>query len=187
MTRLALLAAKPPVSHTGLRPGTFPLVLSRLIPGSRHVPSHPSMPFPLGQMSPIAPKKQVLPARARPIHHRHDAPRRSNPHRARCAVGASTSRDFVPWRFSDASRRRAWMGRRAGVRETCTKPDLCPQRREQLQGILYRELPGLIQASVCGCQLPEASRRLALTSRASMSRLKPRCSSWVSESRERSS
>jgi len=31
------------------------------------------------------------------------------PHSRSCTVGCHTSRDFVPWRFSDASCRRAWI------------------------------------------------------------------------------
>jgi hypothetical protein len=33
-----------------------------------------------------------------------------------------TSRDFVPWRFSDAGRRSAWLDRRFRRPKTCTKP-----------------------------------------------------------------
>ena len=33
----------------------------------------------------------------------------------------SSSRDFVPWRFSDACPQRVWMGRHAGVREPAQK------------------------------------------------------------------
>ena len=40
-----------------------------------------------------------------------------NPHRGMLRPRRSSSRDFVPWRFSDASRRRAWTGHQAGVRE----------------------------------------------------------------------
>jgi hypothetical protein len=34
---------------------------------------------------------------------------------------ATTSRDFVPWRFSDADRRSLWLLLTIGVGETCTK------------------------------------------------------------------
>ena len=37
----------------------------------------------------------------------------------------STSRDFVPWRFSDACRRRAWMGSSCRRPKTCTEADSC--------------------------------------------------------------
>jgi len=60
------------LTHTGLRTGTFPLVLLRPIPGSRHTPSYPPTPFPLGRLSPTASKKQILPARACSILNRHD-------------------------------------------------------------------------------------------------------------------
>jgi hypothetical protein len=33
--------------------------------------------------------------------------------------------DSLPWRFSDASRRRAWVRGHAGVRETCATYDSC--------------------------------------------------------------
>jgi hypothetical protein len=36
---------------------------------------------------------------------------------------ATTSRDFVPWRFSDADRRSLWLLLTIGVGETCTKED----------------------------------------------------------------
>jgi len=36
---------------------------------------------------------------------------------------AATSRDFVPWRFSDAARRRAWLGASCRRSRTCTSPD----------------------------------------------------------------
>jgi len=35
-----------------------------------------------------------------------------------------TARDFVPWRFSDAGHSARGWHRHAGVRETCTTPDL---------------------------------------------------------------
>jgi len=34
------------------------------------------------------------------------------------------SRDFVPWRFSDAGRRSVGLGRRSRRPKTCTEPDL---------------------------------------------------------------
>src|SRR5713226_7775357 len=36
-----------------------------------------------------------------------------------------TSRDFVPWRFSDAGRRSAWMVSSSRRPKTCTLPDSC--------------------------------------------------------------
>ena len=36
-----------------------------------------------------------------------------------------TSRDFVPWRFSDAGHQSAWLDRRCRRPKTCTKPDYC--------------------------------------------------------------
>jgi hypothetical protein len=35
-----------------------------------------------------------------------------------------TSRDFVPWRFSDAGRQSAWLGRGCRRPKTCTEPDV---------------------------------------------------------------
>ena len=61
------------------------------------------------------------------------------PHRPRpasipiapAAPPAITSRDFVPWRFSDAGHSAVWMVRHAGVRETCTGAEVIrsPRRR----------------------------------------------------------
>jgi hypothetical protein len=99
---LALLPAKPRLSQTGHRAGTFLLVLPLFIPGAQRALNYPSNAIPLGQLSPSAPSK-VPPARMTPA--------------ASCAVAAPLPRDFVPWRFSDASRRRAWTGHHAGVRE----------------------------------------------------------------------
>ena len=57
---------------------------------------------------------------------------RLNPHSAQPHLQPFSSRDFVPWRFSDASRPCAWMDHPAGVRETCTGGD------ERLQTLLQR-------------------------------------------------
>jgi hypothetical protein len=45
---------------------------------------------------------------------------RPNPHRARGTDGAPTSRDFVPWRFSDAGRPSMWRLRHCRRPKTCT-------------------------------------------------------------------
>ena len=42
----------------------------------------------------------------------------------RVAPPAPTSRDFVPWRFSDADRQRVGRAQYLGVRETCTGTDM---------------------------------------------------------------
>jgi hypothetical protein len=44
---------------------------------------------------------------------------RQNPHSARCSA-APTSRNFVPWRFSDAGRRSAWIASSSRRPKTCT-------------------------------------------------------------------
>ena len=41
-----------------------------------------------------------------------------------------TSRDFVPWRFSDAGHRSAWLARRRRRPKTCTLPDSCAAARQ---------------------------------------------------------
>src|SRR5882762_10456330 len=47
-----------------------------------------------------------------------------DPHSTRCTAGCHTSRDFVPWRFSDAGRRSAWIASSCRRPKTCTRPDL---------------------------------------------------------------
>src|SRR5262249_12706860 len=49
---------------------------------------------------------------------------RPNPHRARGIEGAPSSRDFVPWRFSDAGRPSASKLALAGVRKPAHQPTL---------------------------------------------------------------
>ena len=46
---------------------------------------------------------------------------RPNPHSARGTAAAHYHRDFVPWRFSDAGRRSAWMASSCRRPKTCTK------------------------------------------------------------------
>ena len=72
--------------------------------------------------------KRVSSKRARSLHsptlrHFHQLHRSGQIAIEPAAPTAPTSRDFLPWRFSDASRRIAWMRPHAGVRETCTGPD----------------------------------------------------------------
>ena len=43
----------------------------------------------------------------------------------RAARPTAPSRDFVPWRFSDAGHRSAWLAHRCRRPKTCTKPDPC--------------------------------------------------------------
>ena len=56
-----------------------------------------------------------------------------NPHSARGTLGCPTHRDFVPWRFSDAGRHAAWMGRHAGVRKPAQQRK-CAKRRKRRFG-----------------------------------------------------
>ena len=121
MTVLALLAAKPPVAHAGHRPSSDPARLVALHPSSNATTTNRSTLFPaLDHTPPTLPP--VGPANAPPNKSTivTDAPRALNPHRARCTVARSTSRDFVPWRFSDACRQRAWMGSSSRRPRTCT-------------------------------------------------------------------
>ena len=46
---------------------------------------------------------------------------RLNPHSARRTAGCTTYRDFVPWRFSDAGHRSAWLDRRLPASENLHK------------------------------------------------------------------
>ena len=48
---------------------------------------------------------------------------------APAAPPATTSRDFVPWRFSDAGHRARGSHHPAGIRETCTTDDVARRRR----------------------------------------------------------
>src|SRR5216684_1743753 len=48
---------------------------------------------------------------------------RLNLHSARGTTGAPLSRDFVPWRFSDAGRRSAW------IASSCRHPKTCTEHR----------------------------------------------------------
>jgi hypothetical protein len=41
------------------------------------------------------------------------------------------SRDFVPWRFSDAGRPSVWRARHCRRPKTCTKPDLAPLHQQK--------------------------------------------------------
>ena len=80
-------------------------------------------------------RRRLMPATITPVLELpvSPAPRRSprlttaapglNPHSARCTT-CDHSRDFVPWRFSDAGTARA-EDRHSGVRETCTRPNSC--------------------------------------------------------------
>src|SRR6478736_3394166 len=43
-----------------------------------------------------------------------------------------TSRDFVPWRFSDAGHRSAWLDRRCRRPKTCTKPEVTALQHARL-------------------------------------------------------
>jgi hypothetical protein len=64
------------------------------------------------------------------------------------APSLPTDRDFVPWRFSDAGRRSAWLDRRCRRPKTCTIPDSCtaanstvirsPRRRAQAASAEFR-------------------------------------------------
>src|SRR5712664_4391372 len=47
-----------------------------------------------------------------------------DPHSTRCTAGCHTSRDFVPWRFSDAGRRSAWIASSCRRPKTYTDSDL---------------------------------------------------------------
>ena len=49
---------------------------------------------------------------------------RPNPHSA-AALPCSTSRDFLPWRFSNAGRRNAWIASSSRRPKTCTEGDSC--------------------------------------------------------------
>src|SRR5262249_31315379 len=64
--------------------------------------------------TPIAPRKAT---RRRLDPTSSDLTPRPNPHRARGTEGAPSSRDFVPWRFSDAGRPSASKLALAGVRK----------------------------------------------------------------------
>ncbi len=46
-----------------------------------------------------------------------------DPHSTRCTAGCHTSRDFVPWRFSDAGRRSAWIASSCRRPKTYTKAE----------------------------------------------------------------
>src|SRR5882757_1552426 len=43
-----------------------------------------------------------------------------------------TSRDFVPWRFSGAGRRSAWIASSCRHPKTCTTTDSCKRRKQQI-------------------------------------------------------
>src|SRR6267378_1081622 len=47
-----------------------------------------------------------------------------DPHSTRCTAGCHTSRDFVPWRFSDAGRRSAWIASSCRRPKTYTMADM---------------------------------------------------------------
>ena len=47
-----------------------------------------------------------------------------DPHSTRCTAGCHTSRDFVPWRFSDAGRRSAWIASSCRRPKTYTRPEV---------------------------------------------------------------
>jgi hypothetical protein len=51
---------------------------------------------------------------------------RLNPHSARGTLCPHTSRDFVPWRFSDAGRHSAWRGSSCRRSKTCTSTEVAP-------------------------------------------------------------
>jgi len=68
---LAPLAAKPPLTHAGHRPGTFPLVLLRLIPGPGTRQATLQRLFRSASCLRSTLKLRVSPARACSINHRH--------------------------------------------------------------------------------------------------------------------
>ena len=52
------------------------------------------------------------------------SPTTYDPHSIRCTAGCHTSRDFVPWRFSDAGRRSAWIASSCRHPKTYTGADI---------------------------------------------------------------
>ena len=88
---LALLAAKPPVSHQPSARNVPACVVAPHPCLSAH-PSYPSRAFPLGQAVSDRPEQQVLPAPPRSNPQPSCLPRRLNPHRARRAVAAPLPR-----------------------------------------------------------------------------------------------
>src|SRR5712675_64634 len=63
-----------------------------------------------------------------------------DPHSTRCTAGCHTSRDFVPWRFSDAGRRSAWIASSCRCPKTYTTTDIpasgCDVRKVPLASTL---------------------------------------------------
>ena len=67
-----------------------------------------------------------------------------------------TSRDFVPWRFSDAGYRSAWLDRRCRRPKTCTQPDSCTAANDG--AMVYSITSSALASSVGGTVRPSAGR-----------------------------
>ena len=81
----------------------------------------------------------MLPAKPIALGRFAPTPQRSRrgqiPIAARGTAACPTSRDFVPWRFSDAGRRSAWIDRHPGVRKPAQKPAMSNAAKQHVYSI----------------------------------------------------
>jgi hypothetical protein len=79
-----------------------------------------------------------------------------DPHSTRCTAGCHTSRDFVPWRFSDAGRRSAWIASSCRHPKTCTCADI-NKRAQQFSKQSAKMTPNPSETKGRGTIPPECS------------------------------
>ena len=120
---LLLLARRPPYPGSHLSSqfanNCTQIISLNMHPGRSARPPHPNLrakptaPLVTAGHDPAQPSVQIpIGARGAPVSLRH---------RRR----ATSRRDFVPWRFSAAGRRSAWLDHRCRRPKTCTDADSC--------------------------------------------------------------
>src|SRR5882762_6488178 len=77
-----------------------------------------------------------------------------DPHSTRCTAGCHTSRDFVPWRFSDAGRRSAWIASSCRRPKTCTEAEVHPMP-------IGTKSSARVQPIIIGCKAPKFLKSLS--------------------------
>src|SRR5258708_29925919 len=98
------------------------------------------------------PKREIFPSILLAPRPPSRSPQTYDPHSIRCTAGCHTPRDFVPWRFSAAGRRSAWIASSCRRPKTYTTADVTGDARAATKAIrLPREVRMAAYRGSCIC------------------------------------